>query len=103
MVILWNTQYYNKIETGKYTKNKYYDVCYNFLMYNPDLRKDIGSQEKYMWKCALLKKAKNHSKKTLSWFSLELKKKIARNTIQWLNCVVHYLNVKIKGKWIDII
>ena len=31
MVILWNTQYYNKIEISKYTHNKYHDVCYYFL------------------------------------------------------------------------
>ena len=32
-------QYYKKIEIRKYTNNKYYDVCYNFL--GPYLLKDI--------------------------------------------------------------
>ena len=32
MVILWNTQYYNKIEIRKYTNNKYYDVWYYYFL-----------------------------------------------------------------------
>ena len=32
MVILLNTQYYNIIEIWKDTINKYYDVCYYYLL-----------------------------------------------------------------------
>ena len=41
MVILWNTQYYNKIEIREYTNNKYYDVSWFFKRYNLYLLKDI--------------------------------------------------------------
>ena len=41
MVILWHTQYYNKIEIWKYTNNAYHDVYYYiYFMYNPYLLKD---------------------------------------------------------------
>ena len=33
MVVLWKTQYYNKIEILKYTNDKYYDVCYYYFFY----------------------------------------------------------------------
>ena len=36
MIILCDTQYYNKIEIRKYTNIKYDDICWYFLnMYNP--------------------------------------------------------------------
>ena len=44
MVILWDTQYYNKIEIRKYTNNKYYDVWeYDFLIYTTYLLRDVIS------------------------------------------------------------
>ena len=59
-----------------------------------------------MWKFASLKKSKKkHSENTLSWFSLEPSEKIknSHDAIKWLNCGVHYLNMKVKGKWVYII
>ena len=52
------------------------------------------------------KKQKKHSEKTLSYSSLEPLKIIivfAHDTIQWLNYVIHYLNMKIKGTCVEII
>ena len=51
------------------------------------------------------KSKKNYSEKTLSDFfgTVEKNWKLAHDTIQCLNFVVHYLNMKIKGKWVDII
>ena len=58
-----------------------------------------------MWKSALLKKAKKTIAKNFKLFSLEpyIFLYFAHDTIQWLNCVVHYLNMKIKEKWFEII
>ena len=44
---------------------------------------------------------KIHSEKTASQFSIipwNKIKKLTHNTIQWLKCVVHYLNMKMKVK-----
>ena len=50
------------------------------------------------------KSRKINSKKTLSRFSLKLLKKgNAHDTIQRLKYVVHYLNMKMKEKLVDII
>ena len=55
-------------------------------------------------KICIIEKTKNkHSKNTLSWFYLEPWICFYHNTIQWLNCVVHYLNIKMKGYLVDII
>ena len=58
-----------------------------------------------MRKCASLKKAKKpqQTKFKLIFSGAVKKNKIADDTIQYLNCVVHYLNMKTKGKLIDTI
>ena len=56
--------------------------------------------------CIIEKSKKNLAKKVkliLSGTAEKIKIKISHDTIQRLNCVVHYLNMKIKGKWIEII
>ena len=52
------------------------------------------------------KSKKTNSEKTLSQFSIKLQNKIiklAHDTIQWLKCVLHYLNMKMKEKSVEII
>ena len=47
--------------------------------------------------CIIEKSKKMNSEKTVSRFSLKPFKK-AHDTIQCIKCVVHYLNMKMKGK-----
>ena len=57
-----------------------------------------------MLKCALLKKSKKTlSKKNCKSIFSKTVRKMAHDTIQWLKNVVHYLNMKTKGKPVDII
>ena len=49
------------------------------------------------------KSKKINSEKTVSQFSLKPFKKMAHDAIQWLKNSVQYLNVKRKGKMVEII
>ena len=59
-----------------------------------------------MWKSALLEKEKKPQPKNfkLIFFgTIEKNQKVAHDTIQWLNRVLRYLNMKIKGTGVEII
>ena len=74
------------------------------FMYNPYLLKDVilvihkivSSQDIWMWKVHCWKKQNKIAKHFKLFFSgtIEKTKKIAHDTIQWLNYVVNYLNMK---------
>ena len=54
--------------------------------------------------CSIRKKRKIHSYKTVSILTIEtFFICFAQDTIQRLNCVVHYLNMKTKEKSVEII
>ena len=74
MVILWNKQYYNKIEIHKYKNNRYDDVCYYSFFCNITIYlRILFYLATKLWalgrnkceKCALLKKAKKSIAKKL--------------------------------------
>ena len=83
-------------------------------MYNPYLLKDIIlviqkncdiSGEINVKMCIIEKSKKNHGEKKIKLIFFETVEKndfFAHETIQWLNYVLHYLNMKIKGKWVEI-
>ena len=60
-----------------------------------------------MLKSALFKKKAKKIAKNFKFFSSgtveKIYKEFAHGIIKWLNCVVHYLNIKIEGKWVEII
>ena len=59
-----------------------------------------------MKKCNIEKSKKKHSEKTCSYFFCDHRKKsfvFAHDTIQLMSFFLHYLNMKIKGSWVEII
>ena len=54
------------------------------------------------WKYAFMKILKTNSNKTGSQLTID-PYYLSHNTIQELNCVVHYLNIKMKEKSVEII
>ena len=53
--------------------------------------------------CIIEKSKKNIAKNFMLIFSGTVENNISHDKIQWLNCVVHYLNMKMKVKSVDII
>ena len=71
---------HNKIEIRRYANNKYYDVCYHFfkcrtpislkILFRAPQYREL-SREINVEMCTIEKIKRNHSERTLSWFSLE--------------------------------
>ena len=84
-------------------KNWYPYLLKNIVLFS---HKIVRSLEEKKRKSALLKKQNNkQQKKCKLIFSktvIQTKKK-SHDTIQWLRFVVHYLNMKIKGKLVEIV
>ena len=108
-------QYYSKIEIRILTNNQYYVVCCHFFHKTPFLLKDLISLAKKLWAvrrniCENVhywKKQENSWRKTCKMiFSGTIKKYIyiyAHDTIQCLENVLHYLNMKMPGILVEII